>query len=78
MRARVTSRHPAKEFSIVDNEVGERELMRVEEEGSDTKADDGNPEIDNVRNPDAHGDVKQQHQCPHAEVDRRTSEPGAR
>lgn len=52
--------------------------MGVEEEGRDAETDDGDPEVDDVGNPDAHGDVEQQHQRPHTEVDRRSSETRAK
>ena len=51
MGQRVASRHPAQEFAIVDDEVGEQELMRVEQEWSDTEGHDGNPEVDEMRHP---------------------------
>ena len=36
MCSRITPRHPSQEFSIIDDKVGKRELMRVEEEWRDT------------------------------------------
>jgi len=42
----VSSRHPSKVFSVVDDEVAERELVRVEEEGSDAECENRNPEVD--------------------------------
>ena len=43
--------------------------MRVEEEGSDTKTKDGNPEVDDVRDKDRHGNVEQEHQCSNTKID---------
>jgi hypothetical protein len=57
VRPRVTSGHPPQELSIINDEIGVRELMRVEQEWRYTKTDDGDPEIDQVRDPDRHGDV---------------------
>lgn len=51
--------------------------MRVEEEWSDTKTDDGDPEVDQMGDPDAHGDIQQKDERPHTEVDRGAREPGA-
>ena len=36
VRARVAAVHPPQELAVVDDEVGEGELVRVEEEGRDT------------------------------------------
>lgn len=55
----VTSRHPSKELSVINDKVGERELMRVEQEWSDTKTKNGDPEVDDVGDKDRHGDVEQ-------------------
>lgn len=46
MSPRVTSGHPAKIFSVVDDEVTEGELMRVEEEGGDAEGHNREPEVD--------------------------------
>ena len=37
--SRVSSRHPTKVFSVVDNEISEGELVRVEEERCDTECE---------------------------------------
>ena len=58
LRPRITARHPPQELSMVDDEVGEGELMRVEEERRDTESEDGTPEVDEMRNPKSHGDVE--------------------
>jgi hypothetical protein len=73
----VTSRHPSEELSIIDDEVGERELMGVEQEGSDAKTKDGNPEVNDVRDEYRHGNVKQEDQSSNTEVDRGASESRA-
>jgi len=51
----VTTRHPAKEFAIVDDEVSEGELVRVEEERSDTECKDCKPEVDEEWRPERQG-----------------------
>lgn len=43
---RVTARHPAEELAIVDDEVAEGELVRVEDEGRDAEGEDRDPEVD--------------------------------
>jgi hypothetical protein len=69
MGSAVTSRHPSEELSVINDKVGEGELMGVEEEWSDTETENGNPEVDNVRDKDRHGDVEQENQCSDTEVD---------
>ena len=46
LRSRVSSGHPPQKFAIIDNEVGEGKLVRVEEEWGDTKREDRKPEVD--------------------------------
>lgn len=53
----VTTRHPAKEFAIVDDEVSEGELVRVEEERSDAEREDCEPEVDEEWRPNRQGCV---------------------
>lgn len=53
----ITTGHPAKEFAIIDDEVGEGELVGVEEEWSDTKCEDCEPEVDEEWRPDRKGCV---------------------
>lgn len=77
MCSRITSRHPTKEFSVVDDKVGNGELVRVEKERSNTETDDSNPEVDKMRNPDCEGDKEKEDKGTHTEVDRRSSESGA-
>jgi hypothetical protein len=77
MGSAVSSRHPSEELSVVDDEVGECELMGIEEEWGNTKTKDGDPEVDDMGDPDGHGDVEQEDQCSHTEVDRRAGESGA-
>ena len=55
---RVTSRHPSQELAVVDNEIGKRELMRVEQEWRNTKTENGDPEVDDVWDEDRHGNVQ--------------------
>jgi hypothetical protein len=73
----VTSRHPSKELSVVDDEVGEGELVRVEDEWRDTQTEDSHPEVNDVGDEDGHGNVKQQYQRSHTEVNRGTGESRA-
>lgn len=44
--ARVAAAHPAQELAVVDDEVAERELVRIEEERRDAQRDDRDPEVD--------------------------------
>lgn len=74
MRSRVATRHPSKEFTIVDDEVGERELMRVEQEGCDDERHNTDPEVDEMGHPNCHRDVDEYQECAHAEVDAGTGE----
>jgi hypothetical protein len=77
MGSAVTSRHPSKELSVINDKVGEGELMRVEEEWSDTKTENGNPEVDDVGDKDRHGDVEQEDQSSNTKIDGRASESRA-
>jgi len=77
MGSTVTSRHPSEELSVINDEIGERELMGIEQEWSDTKTKDGDPEVDNVRDEYRHGDVKQEDQSSNTKVDRGASESRA-
>lgn len=77
MCSRVTSRHPTKELSVIDDEVGNGELVGVEEERSNTETDDRNPEVDKMRNPDCESDEEKEDEGTHTKVDRRSSESGA-
>ena len=77
MSSTVTSRHPSEELSVINDKVGERELMGVEQEGSDTKTKDGNPEVDDMRDKYRHGNVEQEDQSSDTKVDRGASESRA-
>ena len=70
---RVTTRHPAEELAVVDDEVRERELVRVEDERSQTQRKRRNPEINHMRYPERDRHIKQHDQRPHPQVDTRTS-----
>lgn len=48
--------------------------MRIEEEWRDAETDDGDPEVDQVRDEDCESDVEQKCQGPHSEVNRRAGE----
>ncbi len=54
----IPPRHPPQELAVIDDEVRVGELMRVEEEGRDAETNDGDPEVDEMRDPDAHRDVE--------------------
>lgn len=45
VRPRVSSRHPSEVLAVVNDEVAERELVRVEEEGSDAQGENRDPEV---------------------------------
>jgi hypothetical protein len=66
---RITSRHPSEEFSVVDDKVRVGELMGIEEEWSDTKTNDGNPEVDKMWDPDGKCDVEEEDECSDTKVD---------
>lgn len=51
--------------------------MRVEQEWSDAKTGDGDPEVDDVWDPHAQGDVQQEREGSHTEVDGWAGESGA-
>lgn len=74
MGARVSSRHPSKQLSVVDDEVAEGELVRVEEERRDGERQYGDPEVNQVRRPYGQGDVEQEDEGTKTKVDRRSSE----
>lgn len=75
-RSGVTARHPAQELSIVNNEVGVRELMRIEQERCNAERKDREPEVDEVRRPKGHGRVEQQQEVTHTHVDTRACKSG--
>ena len=52
--------------------------MGVEEEWSDTETKDSDPEVDDVRDKDRHGNVEQEHQCSNTKVDGRAGESRAK
>jgi hypothetical protein len=74
MGERIPARHPAKELSIIDDEISKRELMGIEKEWGDAKSEDGDPEVDEVGHPQRKGHVKQQTERAHTEVNTRPSE----
>lgn len=49
--------------------------MGIEDERRDTKGEDRDPEIYQVRRPQRQGDIEQRDQGPHAQVDTRSGEP---
>ena len=59
LRPRISSRHPPQKFTIIDDEVGKGELVRVEKEWSDTEREDREPEVDEVWYPDGKRDIEE-------------------
>ena len=59
---------------VINDEVRERELMRVEEERRDAECQSCRPEVDQVRDPKRQRHIQQHDQRAHSEVDTRTSE----
>lgn len=51
--------------------------MRIEEERRDTETDNGDPKVDQVRNPNAHSDVEQQDERSQTEINRWSSKSRA-
>lgn len=66
---RVTTRHPTQELSVVDDEIGERELVRVEDKWRNTERQDREPEVNQEGSPDGHGGIQEQEEIPHTHVD---------
>jgi hypothetical protein len=50
--------------------------MRVEQEWSDAEGQDGEPEIDEVGDPNRHGSIEKKQKVSHAHVDARPSKSG--
>lgn len=69
MCPRVASRHPSQELSVIDDEVGKRELMRVEQEWCDDEGHDGEPEVDHVPGPHRQSCKEQNDDRSNAQVD---------
>lgn len=78
MCSRVASRHPTNKFSVVDNKVSDGELVGVEEERRNTKANNRNPEVDKMRNPNCKSDEEKNDEGTYTEIDRRSSESGVK
>ena len=76
LRPRIAARHPTKEFPIVNDEVGERELMRIEQERRDAKRKNGEPEVDQMGNPNGQRDIEQDEEVSEAHVDAGSSKAG--
>ena len=60
---------------VINNKVGGRELVRVEQERRDTQRQNGNPEVRDPACPERQSDIEQHHQGPHSEIDTRAGEP---
>lgn len=59
---------------VVNDEIRERELMRVEEERRQAKSERRHPEVDHMRDPQRYRHIQQHHQRPHTQVDTRARE----
>lgn len=58
LRPRVAARHPTQEFSVVNDEVGEGELMGIKHERRDAQGEDRRPEVEQVGCPQSDGRVE--------------------
>lgn len=74
MVARVAARHPAEELAVVDDEVRERELVRVEDERRQAQGERRDPEVDEPVGPERRRDVEHAQCEPEAHVDGRPGE----
>lgn len=70
----VATRQPAEELAVVDEEVGPRELVRVEDEGRDTKGEQRDPEPEKPVTPCRQCSEEQNQQTTSTPVDRRAGE----
>ena len=61
---------------VINNKVGGRELVRVEQEWRDTQRQNRNPEVCDPTCPERQSDIEQHHQGPHSEIDTRAGEAG--
>ena len=77
MSPRVASGHPPQELSVVDDEIAEGELVRVEKEGSDAKTEHGDPEVDQMWHPDRQSDIQEEDKRSYTKVDRRSGKSRA-
>lgn len=53
---------------VINDKVGEDELMWVEQERRNTKRKNRDPEVDEVRSPERQRHVEQHYQRPHPEI----------
>ena len=70
----VTSIYLDEHSPVVDDEVGEDELMRVEQERRNAERKDGDPEVNDPWRPNRQSHVEQHDERAHAEVDTRACE----
>lgn len=68
MGSGVTSGHPSQEFSVVDDEIGKGELMRVEQERCDDQRHYSDPEVNHVPSPDGQCCKKQNDHGPDTQI----------
>lgn len=59
---------------IINDEIGEHKLMRIEQERCNTQREDGDPEIDEVGCPERQGHIEKHDQCPHPQINAGPSE----
>ena len=62
------------DLPVVNDEVRDRELVRVEDERRDTERKDREPEVDDPASPERERHEQEHDEDTHAEVDRRTRE----
>lgn len=70
----VATRQPAEELAVVDEEVGPRELVRVEDEGRDAEGEQRDPEPEEPVSPGSQCSEKQDQQATSTPVDGGTGE----
>lgn len=58
MRAIINSTHPSHELSVINNEISEAELMRVDDERSLTECEDSDSKVEDQWDPVTHGDAE--------------------
>jgi len=74
VRLGVAAGQPAEELAVVDEEVGPRELVRVEDEGRDAEGEKGDPEPEKPVAPSCQCTEEQDQQATSTPVDGRASE----
>jgi len=70
----VSTGQPSEELTVVDEEVGPCELVRVEQERSNTESEKGNPEVKKPVSPNGQSTKQKHEKQTDTQVDRRSSE----